>query len=435
MNHLIMRSLTLKFLLLLICVTHGNAHGLDSIELQRSLNSLLDDHLTARRTTVALKVVDLTTGQVLFDRFGDRLFTPASNLKIYTSACALDTFAPEHCFPTTIAATVDKETKSIIGNLVLKGGGNSMLSMDDLKVLANRVTKEWGVKTLRGKVVVNNSRYHNIELGPGWMWDDQPYYFNMHVTPTMVDFNVREIDGVGSKQGETVRVAVADPALWTASSFSRRLREAGVTIEPQQKVTAAGIQRELNFAGTNLADTLKHFNHESENAVGEVLLHEIAIAKGKVQPRWTDGAELITAWLHDTAGLGKGSFRLVDGSGLSRYNLISADSSVKLLAFMRQHRHYQTFFDSLPAYEVETSNGSNQELVRAKSGGMSGVSTISGYVQTVEGRQLAFSLLGNGFIGTNEPVRDLRSKVWENLVQYRSLDEKTASRRGAEIAE
>jgi D-alanyl-D-alanine carboxypeptidase len=86
---------------------------------------------------------------------------------------------------------------------------------------------------------------------------------------------------------------------------------------------------------------------------------------------------------------------------------------------MRHPRHYQTFWDALPRYDVETPTAKKQQLVRAKSGGMSGVSTISGYVQTVEGRQLAFSLLGNGFIGTSKPVQALREKVWRLLVQYR----------------
>ena len=87
---------------------------------------------------------------------------------------------------------------------------------------------------------------------------------------------------------------------------------------------------------------------------------------------------------------------------------------------MRGHKHYKTFFDALPAYDVDAGNGKMQKLVRAKSGGMSGVSTISGYAQTLDGRQLAFSLLGNGFIGSSKPVRDLRGQVWRVLVQYRA---------------
>ena len=394
------------------------AAGLDQAQLQAALDEALDTHPTARRTTVALKVIDVETGDVLYDRFGDRLFTPASNLKIYTSACALDLFGPQHRFPTQIVGRVDRPTKTIQGDLKLLGGGNAMLSSKELKQLADGVVGEWGVRNLRGEVVVDNSRYSATRLGPGWMWDDQPYYFNMQVTPLMVDFNVETLPEQLDATGKPVRRAVADPQERVARTFTKMLRDRGVKIDGPHENKPASSEMTLTHNGSDLAATLKHFNHVSENAVGEVLLHEIAIAKGIAQPSWPDGAAAITAWLHDTAGLEEGSFRLVDGSGLSRYNLISADSSVKLVAFMRRHQHYQTFYDALSAYEVETGDGKQRELVRAKSGGMSGVSTISGYAQTLAGRQLAFSLLGNGFIGSKEPMFALRKKVWSVLVQY-----------------
>ncbi len=398
-------------------LVQGTAAGLEQAELRTALDEVLDSDSTSRRTTVALKVVDITTGKVLYDRHGERLFTPASNLKIYTSACALDTFGPEHSFPTQITAAIDEKTHTIHDALKIVGGGNAMLSSSDLEILADRIVDDWKVRTLRGKVVVDNSRYSDTQLGPGWMWDDQPYYFNMRVTPLMVDFNVETIRG--GSGGKDKRVASSDPQAWVAAMFAEMLRKRGVNFEATKVNASAGTERTLTCDGTKLAETLKHFNHKSENAVGEVLLHEIAIANGIKHPSWPDGAKLITNWLHDTAGLEQGSFRLVDGSGLSRYNLISADSSVKLLVFMRRHKHYQTFFHALPTYEVATGNGETRKLVRAKSGGMSGVSTISGYAQTLEGRQLAFSLLGNGFIGSSKPVRDLRGKVWQVLVRYR----------------
>ncbi len=395
-------------------------YALDSQQLEQSLDEVLDTDATARRTTVALKVVDLKSGEVLYDRFGERLFTPASNLKIYTSACALDTFDPQHTFPTRVVAQVNESTRKVLGNLKLVGGGNAMLSTADLKLLAERVASEWQVTTIRGKVEVDNSRYSKVQLGPGWMWDDQPYYFNMRVTPLMLDFNVEPIPGKFDDDGDPVRRAFSDPQQAIAQKFTKLLKSRGVAFASPRRVETKGKQRTIRYAGTPLAPALKHFNHVSENAVGEVLLHEIAIANGHRQPNWSHGANWITDWLHKTAGLQPESFRLVDGSGLSRYNLISADSSVKLLQFMRRHRHYQTFYTSLPAYAVETRPGEKRTLVRAKPGGMSGVSTISGYLTTLEGRQLAFSLLANGFIGSAEPVFSLRQEVWRTLAKYRA---------------
>lgn len=409
------------FAVVLLSYCSVPTHGMDKAELQAALNCVLDQDPTARRTMVALKVVDLKSGEVLYDRHGERLFTPASNLKIYTSACALDAFGPDHCFPTIVTVKVDREAGTLHGDLKIVGGGNAMLSHAELKKLAERVVKTWGVRRLLGKVVVDNSRYSDTQLGPGWMWDDQPYYFNMRVTPLMVDFNTTAIAGSVGRDGKERREAMREPGAWCAKEFGEMLRDLGVKFGPAEASPPRGDLVVIRFQGMELSETLRHFNHKSENAVGEVLLHELAIAGGKVRPTWSDGAEVITAWLHDTAGLERGSFKLVDGSGLSRYNLISADSSVKLLAFMRQHKHSPTFFDALPAYEVETPNGKKQKLVHAKSGGMSGVSTISGYVQTLDGRELAFSLLGNGFIGTSKPVISLRGKVWKVLVQYTEL--------------
>ena len=170
----------------------------------------------------------------------------------------------------------------------------------------------------------------------------------------------------------------------------------------------------------NLVRSLKHFNEESENAVGEVLLHEIAIARGIQSPTWPDGSQAITDWLVKQAGLEAGSFRLVDGSGLSRYNLIAADSSTRLLAFMKRHKHWPTFIDSLPIYEVNvaSSDGKPEPRVSAKGGSMSGVSTCSGIVRTSAGRELAFSYLTNGFIGRSTPQKELRSAIWELLIRH-----------------
>jgi hypothetical protein len=97
---------------------------------------------------------------------------------------------------------------------------------------------------------------------------------------------------------------------------------------------------------------------------------------------------------------------------------------------MKTHEHFHPFFDGLPVYKVALPEGEKwggvpvaefePERVFAKPGGMSGVSTISGYVKTLDGRWLAFSFLANGYIGSNKPVIELRNAVWSELVRYRA---------------
>lgn len=476
-------SVRLLLGLCLLVVTVRAASAADSLDatiLEMRLNEVLDAHPTAKRTTVTLKVIDLESGETIYDRGGDRLQVPASNLKIYTSACALDAFGPDHRFQTIVRAEGPIENGVLRGNLKLIGGGDAMLTSKDLRKLAKRVVDELGIQKIIGDVVVDNSRYAPRLKGPGWMWDDEPSDYNMSVTPLMVDFNVLtvkltpdaegfvyakldppsiypELVSVGAERTSgnvlatrrpftepieyrgdrkldnptELRMTMHDPGPWVAGIFTRMLAEAGVNFSPPSRQRAKGANggataQELVHEGPTLAETLKHFNHVSENAVGEVILHEIALAHGVKRPDWPAGAKIISDWLIEQAKLEPGSFRYVDGSGLSRYNLISADSSVRLLQYLKQSDDFEPFFQSLPTSEVkldeaETTGAkdmSQAPRVSAKGGSMSSVSTMSGYLRTLDGRLLAFSLLANGFIGNNEPVFDLRQQVWRELVRY-----------------
>ncbi|MCA9260203.1 MAG: D-alanyl-D-alanine carboxypeptidase/D-alanyl-D-alanine-endopeptidase [Planctomycetales bacterium] len=469
----------------IVCALPAKAEKLASQQLVAKLDDLLRTHEAARRSNLALKVVDLTDGSTVYDSSGDRLFTPASNLKIYTTACALGVWDPDRQFSTEVRALGPIVDGVLQGDITLVGGGDSMLTSARLSELAERVVADWGLKKIQGRVHVDRSRYGSPFKGPGWMWDDDPDYYNMSISSLMVDFNVLKVrvapDEQGRPQaalapvsawpllhletrgdaefsatrrpftepiavlcGETVSepkevsLTMHDPYRWIAGLFAEQLRQKGVEAsllgptEGGDGVTPPGGQpqgqRAVAFEGASIAETLKHFCHASENAVGEVLLHEIAIAQGVAQPKWSDGAKAITEWLTQTAGLEEGSFRLVDGSGLSRYNLISADSSTRLLVFMHSHPHAQTFYDALPKYDVarpdegqvgsEKGDAETRPCVAAKPGGMSGVSTISGYLDTLDGRRLAFSFLANGYLGSNRPVLELRRQIWETLQQY-----------------
>ncbi len=462
----------------------------ETSSLASTLDSILEGHPCFRRTTLALKVFDLTNNRMLYDRDGDRLLIPASNLKLFTTAAALDRFGTEHTFSTQLHATGQIDSSGTLqGDILLIGGGDAMLTSQQLLQLVDRAVDQWGIQRVAGKVRVDNSRYASPWKGPGWMWDDDPADYNMSISPLMVDFNVATVvtgttqNGTGEngtaeirrlvrldppslwppilpRRADTWRVdrkpftetvlvdvpeviatpirstlTVHNPGKWVAGMVMAHLANRGIPIEPAtddvsakraapDASSAIGNSAIGNSAGmiltatrtsVTLAETLSHFQHESENAVGEVLLHELAVASGIRQPDWQQGAQVISSWLIESAGLEVGSFRIVDGSGLSRYNLISADSSIRLLRHMAQQDHFNAFYASLKKYELD-----GQPVVAAKSGGMSGVSTISGYLRTHDNRRLAFSFLANGFIGPSKPLIDLRTPLWQAMYESAS---------------
>lgn len=480
---------------------------LDAETLQNTLTELIATHPTAKRTNVALKVTDLETGEVLFDQNSDKLFTPASNLKIYTSAAALDLLGPGYnpvsrVFPVIAKGRFEDSKNSSRHVLILESKADAMLSSEQLTVLADQ-TSEMILKSdgsfldPEAEYTVQVATWLSLpDKGPGWMWDDEPDYYNMTVTRTMLDFNTLEVQVSPGEQGgqaivtldppseyprvenrtmtgdgsairitrepftdaiivtgsiasdsESVkgRITMHDPPRWIAAVFTQMLLDRGVEVKKTNQIPFVAtfpikhdgeISQLPSIKGKTNAEAVKHFLKKSENAVGEMLLLTLSEKFGdgdKVS--WPSGATVISDWLVEEAGLERDSFRLVDGSGLSRYNLISADSSIRLLDYMKNESpHFEPFFDGLPIYKVDLPKGGgakwggvplaefDDQRVFAKPGGMSGVSTISGYVQTLDGRWLAFSLLGNGYIGSSAPVRDLRNQVWTALVQYQSAD-------------
>lgn len=470
------------------------AAPLDASQLAAALDDLLATHETAKRIHVTLVVHDLATGDTLYNRGGDKLLTPASNLKIYTAAAAIDLLGPDYRWTTKLIAHGQRDNG--FERVTLVTSGDPMLSNDQLdELMMSAADAAPEIETWRrvdALEIYRNPSWDDVpRKGPGWMWDDDPDYYNMSIAWPMLDFNV--IDFVADAQTDwragdapavgpgvssifyegklgpagsentfevgreafsdvyftrgsmprdaepmTFRVAAWDPDQWmldslvysaagAASWFSKSLNEGNTRFVDRDEESASPLAEVSN----GLPKAVQHFLRVSENAVGEMLLLHLAEKfdeDGEVS--WPSGAKVISDWLINEAGVEEGSFRLVDGSGLSRYNLISANSSIQLLDHMDDHEHFEVFFDGLPVYQValpeaEKWNGVpmaefDHQRIFAKPGGMSGVNTISGYLDTLDGRRLAFSLLANGYIGSSAPVRDLRGAVWSTLVRYRA---------------
>ncbi|MEM9914701.1 MAG: D-alanyl-D-alanine carboxypeptidase [Planctomycetota bacterium] len=529
------RFAAVVFAALTACAIPGSAGDLEPLDaeaLQDTLTELIATHPTAKRTNVALKVTDLETGEVLFDQNSDKLYTPASNLKIYTSAAALDLLGPDYRWTTRVAIR-DTGNQRLDPSIHLIAGGDPMLDTSQLISLATQLKHELGRQhEFKSLVMASDHAWSEVPLkGPGWMWDDDPDYYNMSIAQIMLNFNVlnitfealaepdfssvdlweqegysirydpsstyppRSIDSLAAmglpqtahtdsmeitrddfehevlfngrlKPGSdpvNARINVHSPRLFATAAFKRILENTGVQvgremphIDGNEALSHSGPATGHTYTdlatdyspdndkvvlvvvhkGKTNTEAVKQFLKVSENAVGEMLLLTLSEKFGEGEKvSWPSGAKVISDWLVDEAGLEEGSFRLVDGSGLSRYNLISADSSIRLLAYMKnESEHFEPFFDGLPIYKVALPKDAgakwggvpiaefDAERVFAKPGGMSGVSTISGYVHTLDGRWLAFSLLGNGYIGSSAPVRDLRNQVWAELVRYQAAE-------------
>jgi D-alanyl-D-alanine carboxypeptidase/D-alanyl-D-alanine-endopeptidase (penicillin-binding protein 4) len=233
--------------------------------------------------------------------------------------------------------------------------------------------------------------------------------------------NTIVVDGnVGRNTGQTeVFVTVIDPVRYFATVMTETLAKKGVTVTGAPRFVAEDGRSDWTQVAeyrTPLAVVLFVVNKKSQNHYAEQLLKTIG-AEVKGVGSWEAGAHAVDEWLQAKVGVKAGQFAMVDGSGMSRYNRASAEAFVALLRYAWTRPYLRDFLSSMP-YSGEEDSRLKHRLneapyarqVYAKTGYISGVVGLSGYVRGRSGKVYAFSFLFN----------DYRSGVWE---MYRLQDE------------
>jgi len=155
-------------------------------------------------------VMSLSDGRVLYSRNGDKLFTPASNMKVYTTAAALVLLGTDYRWRTSVYADKQPDSNGVIeGDVTLYGRGAPDLDSyrkDGLPVLALELW-EHGVRRVRGNVIGDESYFRGEMYGLGWQWNDVQWYFGAQPSALTIDANATELTiAPGSKFGNAATV-------------------------------------------------------------------------------------------------------------------------------------------------------------------------------------------------------------------------------------
>ncbi len=449
------------------------------------IDHVLQESIGPRAMAGAL-VVSLTHGDTLYALNAERLFEPASIVKLFTTAAALQYLGPRFFFRTTVYGTGPVDGSGVVrGDLVLEGRGDPDLSGrfygDSVPYVFDRLAqslREQGVTRVTGDLVADDIYFEGPPLGEGWAWDTQQWWYSAEVDALSFNDNVvtliaepgpapgqpaqivkvpdtdyvtveNKVETVRGRSGSSIAVrrdpfsnritltgrvaargggastivSVHDPALFALAVFRDRLRRVGIEVEggerrvePDEEPEPKAERRVLAMhLSPPLAEVLKVVNKRSQNLHAEQLLRTLGAelrGRGSAQA----GIEAVNEFLRAHVGLAPGSVYIVDGSGLSRLNLVTPAAIVRLLAHMRTHPNAKEFYDSLlvPGENVQASR-LDEPLTRgnvhAKTGTVRYVSTYSGYVTAGGGELLAFAILLN-----NRPDGKASSMRLENEV-------------------
>jgi D-alanyl-D-alanine carboxypeptidase/D-alanyl-D-alanine-endopeptidase (penicillin-binding protein 4) len=368
--------------------------------------------LTARLATISTKKIDkvsvvvaTTDGDVLTDRAGSVALTPASTMKLLTTTVALDTLGAEHRFVTKV---VDAGP----GSIVLVGGGDPLLtdktsasvykpaSLQKLAAATAAALKASGRTTV--KLGYDARLFSGPSFSPYWKAKWKGYEARV----TALEIN----------SGKSGSRAQSNPSVTATKAFAARLKKAGIKVNLTGSVKAPAQAPELaSVSSASLAMIIKRTLLVSDNVAAEALSRHAALAAGGAGS-FVGAAANVRAWL-TAHGLWADGQRILDGSGLSPSNKLTALALTKVLRAALAEPTYQPIIAGLPvAWETGTlskrfddpSEKPGRHNVHAKTGTLRGVAGLVGYLTTADGRRLVFAELAN----TAKPVSYTRLYNW-----------------------
>jgi D-alanyl-D-alanine carboxypeptidase/D-alanyl-D-alanine-endopeptidase (penicillin-binding protein 4) len=333
---------------------------------------------------VAMIVINGATGEVVWSRQPDRLMQPASNMKIVTAVTTLAALGPDKRFPTTVLRGRGPR------DVILKGGGDPLLSRRNLADLARRTRAKFhhGAKVL---VHVDGSLFPRATPAPGWV----DRYQNR---------------AVGLVQALTVHGdRSSSPARNAAEYFVAQLRKRGLKAAlAANQVAGADSPVVARYRGHSSAQAIARMLSQSDSEIAEVLFRQVAIAAGR-PPTWTGSRRAARETLA-TLGIDSSRMLLLDGSGLSRSDRISPrflSNVIRVAKVMQKPRFAAMFVPSaMPVagrsgtlgagYGRFTSAPSKcaRGRVQAKTGTILGTIALSGTAKASSGPRI-FSVIVN----------------------------------------
>lgn len=345
--------------------------------------------------------------------------------------------------------------------------------------------KAMGINAITGDVIGDDDYFDDVPLGNSWSWDDEPYWYSAHISG--LSFNDNAIDVLikpGEKAGDPAIIeidpptsyiqiknnikttendsvmhynfnrsidgnlftfwgnmpltkresktwaSVRNPTLYTVTVLKETLEDNGISVggkamdadDRTSKPKYENMMVAATYTSPPMSEMIKIVNKPSQNFYAEQLLKTLGREYQKTGSS-SAGVKVVKSFLRET-GIDDNAVKIVDGSGLSRLNLITVKQVATLLRYMRKHRYANYYMNSLPIAGVDGTirrrmSGTNAAgNLRAKTGSLSYVKALSGYVTTAEGEDIVFSFIVNHYNLPMSMANELQNRIGIILSNY-----------------
>ncbi|MFV1951595.1 MAG: D-alanyl-D-alanine carboxypeptidase/D-alanyl-D-alanine-endopeptidase, partial [Nitrospinota bacterium] len=454
-KYILLFSALLSFLIIFASPIKGEVSLALGVKAFREKMDLIRGDKCLANEKTGIKIVSLDHGDILYDYNSNDLFIPASNLKLITTAAALLNLHPDYRFKTTLSTDGNTNKGVLEGNLYIKGFGDPMLISEELWMMVKDL-RNIGIRTITGDIIADDTFFDSERVGNGWGNHIGPQAYNARIGALSLNFNTvtvyvepaREegdspivildpltrfvsvenravtisrgkgnrfiVDRAGGDKMDRIIITgeiakgkkrkrfyrnISNPPLYTATVFRDFLiRE---NIEVKGKVTAGiqpeGVMELVVHDSKPLSLIILDLNKISNNFIAEQILKTMGAEIEGEPGTAAKGLKIVYDFM-ENIGIDKGLYTIVDGSGLSRKNRLSADQLLKVLVYMYNDFMLQPeYLSSLSVMGIDGSlndrlnNTYAERKIRSKTGTLGGVNSLSGYAKTTGGEIMAFS--------------------------------------------
>jgi len=463
---------TLSVILLLALPFQSKAGDIDYIT--ESIDRIIYEELPLG-TDIALMVYDLTNDTAIYAYREKVMCRPASTQKVITSITALSSLGADYKFSTRLRTQGNITPDSILnGNLYLVGGLDPSLTEHELKSMVLDLRKA-GVRRINGTVYADVSIMDSTYWASGWCWDDAPASFQPYISPLMVHQGFVGIQVKPTSQGKAPEItlypsnrsikvvnrartqdktlgpltitrdwmnnsntivvegnctkrqstdlSVVGSADFTFSLFREYLDEAGISYGKYAYGECPVMASDISVVSHGLQAIMKEALKESNNLYAEAMFLQTGRIEQTKGVSFKSASKFVQNFISRKFGMYPSSYNLVDGCGLSMYDMCSPAMMVDMLALIYKDKAlFPIIYNSMPISGMDgtlksrMSDKTSIGKVHAKTGSVTGSCTLAGYIRTADGRDLAFCIMNEGAVKM-APSRKVQDRICTSLCE------------------
>lgn len=403
------------------------------ILLKKSLDKTLANKIY-NRTQFGIHI-QYEDGETIYEKNSDKTFIPASTLKIITTATALNKLGPNYFYRTDVSTDGEISDGIVEGNIIIHGTADPKLSgYFDAEI--DQIVKSWvdslevlGIKKIEGNIFLDNSYFEDAS-GKSKISFMTVASFDKaakgQLNQVVLGKNGKPVkQKIRLKRRSTRKYVSVMPNQYLGNAFVKELNKRKMTkqkfIEQNFDIPdSVSFTRLFQHRSEPLLDILKRTNKNSDNFYADQLIRTLGYELGS-GGSLKEGIAVVNRFLIHGVGLSESEFKLSDGSGISHDNHISAQSLTSILNFMANDNYANVYYDS---FSIPTVDGTMKnrikhpmaENIRAKTGSITGVTSLSGYLKSSTGKKLIFSILCNG--GRAKRLMNLEDQILKTLLDF-----------------